>query len=152
MAPPNTEAAFLFAGNSCSVSQFGPDFRDHCNWWQQVKHLHFERSNSEILLVTEAWASNRWAFEYRSRDLPTGASYVLNTKQDGYYDTQISDLQLLHNSRSTIARAAPWGNMEQYTIVYQHVRVQKSKLGFVGNWLCRFQRLKLYPTFQRIPS
>jgi hypothetical protein len=101
--------------------------------------MHFEQSNREVLLVTDAWSTNRWAFEYRSGDLPNGASYVLNTKQDGYYDTRISDLQLLHNSESAVAQAAPWGNMEHYTIVYQHVRVQKSKIGFRGNWLLRFQ-------------
>ena len=147
-APPNTEAAFLFGGNYCIRWNFTHNFRDECNWWQQVKNLHFQHSNSEILLVTDAWTTNRWAFEYRSRELPNGASYVMNAKQDGYYDTRISDLRLLHNSESNMARTAPWGNMEHYTIVYEHLRVQKSKLGFGGNWAIRFQRLKLYPTCQ----
>jgi hypothetical protein len=139
-APPNTEAAFLFAGPYCSITRFSEDFLGNSSWWQEVKYLHFEQSLSEICLVTDAWTTNRWAFEYRSAGLQDGANYVLNSKQDGYHDTRISDFQLLHNSKSQVAQVVPMGNIEHFTVLCRRISVQKYKLGCAGGWVLRFQK------------
>jgi hypothetical protein len=135
-AGANAEAAFLLPGPVCLRSQFLPE---NSTWWQMVKQLEFERGLGEVYMVTDVLATNRWAFEYRTNELPNNAYYAVNHK-DGAYDTGFSDLQLQHSSLSNSVWASQFNDRELYTVLAGHIRVQRRYIGGFGPWAVRFQK------------